>query len=389
MKFLSRADKSFLGRWWWTVDRPMLAALFVLIVFGLVLVTAASPSVAAHLGLVDFHFLIKHVIWLVPSIGGIVVVSMLERRWVWRLASLMFVGSLIAMALVLVTGMEIKGAQRWLHLLGFSVQPSEFAKPAFAIVAAWLMAMQKERAKFPGNLVTAILYFITITLLLLQPDLGMTVIITCIWAAQILLAGFPFRLLLAFAGAGLGGLVAAYFSLHHVQSRIDRFFDPESGDTFQVEKSLEAFQHGGFWGAGPGQGSVKLSLPDAHADFIFSVAGEELGLIFVLVLMGVYGFILLRGYNRLMDSRDMFSVLAVGGLLTMFGLQTVVHMGSALGVLPAKGMTLPFVSYGGSSMVALSFAMGAVLALTRRQRRPGISKAGLSKWDKLKPLRRE
>jgi cell division protein FtsW len=378
MKLFSRTDQSFLGRWWWTVDRGLLAAFLILAAFGVVLITTASPSVAEHLGLGQYHFLIRHLVMLVPALGIMLGVSMLDQRQIWRIATVIFVVGILSMIIVLVTGMEIKGAQRWVHVFGFSLQPSEFIKPAFLIMAAWLMARQKQKENTPGNMIAAGLYFLVITLLLLQPDLGMTFIITCSWAAQIFLAGFPFRWMIAFGLTGIGGLVLAYFGFDHVRSRFDRFFDPESGDTFQVQKSIEAFKNGGIFGTGPGQGSVKMHLPDAHADFIFSVAGEEMGLIFVLIIILVFGYILLRGYNRLMDADDIFVMLAVGGLLTMFGLQAMVHMGSALNVLPAKGMTLPFISYGGSSLLSLGFSMGTVLSLTRRQVRPGVSRGGLS-----------
>ncbi|MGB0719312.1 MAG: putative lipid II flippase FtsW [Bdellovibrionales bacterium] len=378
MTLFSRTDTSILGQWWWTVDRTLLLAFLVLAVFGVLMVTTASPPVAEHLGLGYYHFLKRHIIMLIPALCMLLGVSLFSPRQIWRMASLLFIFCVIAMILVLVTGMEIKGAQRWLHIAGFSLQPSELMKPAFAVVAAWLMARQKEEQHFPGNTIAAALYFITICLLLLQPDLGMTVITTSIWAAQIFLAGFPFRLLILLGLGGVGGLFAAYFSFHHVQSRIDRFLNPESGDNFQVDKSIEAFQNGGLFGTGPGQGEVKLGLPDAHADFIFSVAGEELGLIFILFLIALYGFILIRGFNRLGETQDMFAVLAAGGLLTMFGLQAMVHMGSAMHVLPAKGMTLPFISYGGSSLLSMGLSMGIVLALTRHTRKTGISRGGLS-----------
>ena len=378
MSLFARTDKSALGQWWWTVDRGMLAAFLVLAIFGIVLVATASPPVAERIGLGYYHFLIRHVIILVPSLIMLIGISFLNHRQIRRLATLAFAGSVAALVLVLATGMEIKGAQRWIHIFGFSLQPSEFIKPAFAILAAWLMALQKEKPGFPGNSITAGLYILTITLLLLQPDLGMTVIVTAIWAAQIFLAGFPFRLLAVLVVLGIGGIIAAYFSFDHVQSRIDRYLNPESGDTFQIDKSIQAFQNGGVFGTGPGQGTVKMGLPDAHADFIFSVAAEEMGLIFVFILLGVYGFILLRGYNRLMGSQNMFVILSVGGLLTMFGLQALVHMGSSLHLLPTKGMTLPFISYGGSSLLSMGFSMGMVLALTRLKSRTGISKVGLS-----------
>lgn len=378
MSLFSRTDRSFLGEWWWTVDRGLLGAFMILIVFGIALVTTASAPVAEHLGLWHYHFLMRHLVFLVPSLILLFGVSMLDSRRIWRLASLGFAGALLAMILVLFIGVEIKGAQRWIHMFGFSLQPSEFIKPLFLIVSAWLMSLQKTKENVHGNAIAAGIYGLVIGLLLLQPDLGMTVIVTMSWASQIFLAGMPFRYMLGFAALAILGLALAYFSFSHVQSRIDRFLDPESGDNFQVEKSIEAFQSGGLLGKGPGQGDVKLYLPDAHADFIFSVVGEELGLIFVLIVMGIFGFILLRGFNRLMGEDDMFVVLSVGGLLTMFGLQALVHMGSSLNLLPAKGMTLPFISYGGSSLIAIGFAMGVVLALTKGRKRKGVSKGGLS-----------
>ncbi|MEM7651191.1 MAG: putative peptidoglycan glycosyltransferase FtsW [Pseudomonadota bacterium] len=378
MSLFARTDRSLLGQWWWTVDRGMLAVFLALAVLGVALVATASPPVAERIGLDYYHFLKRHIIILVPTLGMLFGLSFFDHKYIRRLAVLAFTGSVGAMIAVLMTGMEIKGAQRWIHILGFSLQPSEFIKPAFALLAAWMMALQKEKEGFHGNVIAAVLYLITVTLLLLQPDLGMTVIVTAIWAAQIFLAGFPFRLLAVLVVMGMVGITAAYFSFDHVQSRIDRYLHPESGDTYQVDKSLEAFQTGGVLGTGPGQGFVKMDLPDAHADFIFAVAAEEMGLVLVFVILALYSFVLLRGYNRLMDSKDMFVVLAVGGLLTMFGLQALVHMGSSLHLLPAKGMTLPFISYGGSSLLSMGFSMGVVLALTRLKSRTGISKGGLS-----------
>ena len=378
MSRFSRTDRSFLGRWWWTVDRGLLAAFLALAVLGVILVASASPAVAERIGLEPYHFLKRHLVMLLPALLLMLGVSMLEPRQLWRLASLLFVASLCAMVAVLFTGMEIKGAQRWLHVAGLSIQPSEFAKPAFAICAAWFMALQKKRENFPGNRVAAGLYLAYISLLLLQPDLGMTVIVTSLWAAQIFLAGFPFRLLIIFVAVAAIGVGTAYLAFDHVHSRINRFLDPESGDNYQVERSLEAFQNGGMFGTGPGQGTVKLTIPDAHADFIFAVGAEELGFIFTAVLMALYGFIVVRGFRRGMQSDDIFPVLAVGGLLTMLGLQATVHMGSALNVLPAKGMTLPFISYGGSSILSVGFTAGAILCLTRWQGRASIARGGLS-----------
>ena len=367
----------------------MMAALFVLMAIGLVLVTTASPPVAAHLGLNDFYFLTRHAIILVPSIVIMVGVSMLPRRQIWRLSSLIYLGGIAAMVLVLFIGVEIKGAQRWLHLPGFSLQPSEFIKPAFAVVSAWFMARQKQsmgtqNPNKTGYKVAIGLFAVALFLLLAQPDLGMSVILTSIFMTQIFLVGFPFRWVFGLAGLAAVGLLLAYFSFPHVQSRIDRFLDPSSGDNYQVEKSLEAFKNGGLIGTGPGQGEIKLLLPDAHADFIFSVAAEEMGLFAVLIIIGILFFVLYRGFVRLMETQDMFSLLAVGGILAMFGLQAFVHMGSSLHLLPAKGMTLPFMSYGGSSLLAICLSMGIVLSLTRKEVRASISKGGLSSFSRKK-----
>ncbi|MCB1782437.1 MAG: cell division protein FtsW [Alphaproteobacteria bacterium] len=395
----SRTDRSFLGSWWWTVDRALLGSILALALCGVILVATASPPVAQRIGLTDYYFLKRHIMLLSVSLSIMLGVSMLSPRQVWRLASVILLGGAVAMLMVLFFGEEVKGARRWISLLGFSLQPSEFIKPAFAIVAAWLISLQKSSGtrsgviagkkhksrwdalrsadKFPGYHYTIFMYFILITLLLLQPDLGMTVVLTSVFAAQIVIAGLRLRFLAVLGGVGAGGLTLAYLGFHHVRSRIDRFLYPDSGDNYQVERSLDAFRHGGFWGTGPGQGSEKLILPDAHADFIFSVGGEEFGMIFIWILIGIFLFTLLRGLGRLRENGDMFAVLAVGGLLTMLGLQALVHMGSAVNLLPAKGMTLPFISYGGSSILAMGLGMGMVLALTRRQSRVSVSRSGI------------
>lgn len=378
MTYFSRTDKSILGRWWWTIDRALLALIMVIMVFGVVLVATASPPVAMRIGLDQYHFMIRHLIVLVPSFVIMLGLSLLEVRQIWRISALMLLGSFFALVYVLGFGMEIKGAQRWIHLPGFSLQPSEFAKPAFIVVAAWFIARQKEKPDFPGTKIAAGLYGVLVSLLILQPDMGMTFVVSCCFMVVIFLAGLPLRIICALCVLALAAVILAYFSFSHVQSRVDRFLNPDSGDTYQIEKSLEAFRSGGIFGTGPGQGEVKLTIPDAHADFIFSVAGEELGLFFVAILIGLYGYILVRGFNRIMDSNNIFVVLATGGLLTMFGLQAFIHMGSALHLLPTKGMTLPFISYGGSSLLSMSVAMGMVLALTRRQGQSSIAQSGLS-----------
>lgn len=372
----SRTDRSVLGRWWWTVDRPLLAALLVLSVCGIVLITAASPPVAARIHLGEYHFIVRHFIFLAPALVLMFVTSLLSPRMVWRMAGIALALGLCGLFVVPFVGDEVKGAHRWFHVFGFSLQPSEFVKPAFAVTGAWLIARRKDQPAFPGLAVTTGLFALIAALLLLQPDLGMTCVTGAIYIALIFFAGVPLRIVCGVVGAGFAGVGLCYLAFDHVRSRFDRFFNADAGDSYQIEKALDAFRNGGLLGTGPGQGTVKLSLPDGHADFIFAVGGEEMGFIFSAFLILLFGFIILRGFSRIVESNEIFVVLAVGALLTMFGTQALIHMGSSVHLLPAKGMTLPFVSYGGSSLLAVAWGMGMVLALTRREARSSIARGG-------------
>lgn len=369
MVALSRTDTSILGRWWWTVDRWSLLFLAALAGFGLVLAFAASPPVAERLGYQPFHFIIRQALFFFPALAIMVLVSMLTPRQVRRLGVSVFLASLVLLLLTLYVGAEINGAQRWIAIGGFSLQVSEFAKPAFAVTAAWMLAAGRTEAGFPGSAICVALYLILAGLLLAQPDLGQTAIVTAVWLAVWFLAGLPMVGIAVLGCAGIAGLVVAYFVFPHVASRFDRFFNAEAGDTYQVDRAIEAFMNGGLFGTGPGAGTVKAHLPDAHADFVFAVVGEEFGLIACLLLIAVFLFIVLRGFVRALQDTDFFVMLAASGLLIQFALQALVNMASAVHLIPPKGMTLPFVSYGGSSMLAIAFGMGMMLALTRR--RPG------------------
>lgn len=362
-----RTDKSVLGNWWWTIDRWVLGGLLALVGFGLILMPAASPSVAERIGLPPFYFVHRHLIMLLPALALMLAVSTLGRKSLWRLATLMLAGAIVAMLLVLAIGPEIKGATRWINLFGFSLQPSEFAKPAFAVTSAWLISRALAEPGFPGIQLSTGLFGCIVGLLLLQPDLGQTVVTCAIWGVQIFLSGLSMWWIFILGGLGILGLICAYMFFPHVTSRIDRFLDPGAGDNYQVQKSLDAFSNGGLFGTGPGHGQVKMNLPDAHADFIFAVAGEELGLAATLLLVCIFAFVLARSIMRVIQSDDTFVVLAVGGLITQFALQSLVHMGSSLQLLPAKGMTLPFISYGGSSLLSLGLGMGMLLSLTRKR----------------------
>ena len=364
---LARTDTSLLGRWWWTVDRWLITCLLLIIAMGAILVLAASPSVAERIGLDAYHFVRRQFIILPLALTVMFAVSLLSPLQVRRLAAIGFLGCVVLLALTPLVGAEIKGARRWVSLAGMSLQISEFVKPCLAVISAWMFAEWRRRPEFPGHAVAIALYTAVVGLLLLQPDFGQSVLITLVFIGQFFLAGLPVAWLVATGALGLAGLVGAYFLFPHVTSRVNRFLDPTSGDTYQVDRSLEAFINGGFLGTGPGEGEIKQLLPDAHADFIFSVAGEEFGAITCLLIIVLFGFVVLRGFSRLFADGSLFVLLAGAGLLMQFGLQALVHMASALQLAPAKGMTLPFISYGGSSLIALALAMGMALALTRRR----------------------
>lgn len=367
MTTFSRTDTSVLGRWWWTVDRLTVAAVAVLICIGVVLAFAASPAAGSRIGLDGFYLVRHHLAMLPPAIAVIVAVSLLSPRNLRRVAVLAFLVFLALTALTPYLGQEIKGATRWLSIGGVSLQPSEFLKPSFAVVAAWMFAAQNAERRIPGNAISIVLFGLTLALLLRQPDLGMAGVVTATWFAQFFLAGLSMLWVAALAMLGIAGLVGAYFAFPHVSERIDGFMDPKSADSYQIDRSLEAFINGGLTGRGPGEGTVKGLLPDAHADFIFAVAGEEFGLVLCLAIVAVFVFILMRGIARLLNEDSQFVQLAATGLLVGFGLQAIVNMASSLHLMPTKGMTLPFISYGGSSLVAISFGMGMLLALTRKR----------------------
>ncbi len=368
MKTTARTDKSILSNWWWSIDRLTLAALAVLVICGIVLVTAASPAVAEHYGLSPFYFVHRQILFLIPTLAIMFGVSLMEQKTLWRTASVALAVTLVLMVAAILFGPQVKGATRWISFPGGSIQPSEFSKPCFAIISAWLIARARQKQGFPGHQLAIAAYLIILCLLLMEPDLGMSFVLSCIWGAQMFLSGLPMLFIAGLVGLGALGLFGAYMFFPHVTSRVDRFLDPAAGDNYQVQKSLDAFSNGGLFGTGPGHGLVKLTLPDAHEDFIFAVAGEEFGMIAAVLLILLYCFIIIRSVTRIYRNEDLFVILATTGLLVQFGLQSLVHMGSSLQLLPAKGMTLPLISYGGSSLLSFGLAMGALLSLTRKRK---------------------
>lgn len=374
MKFkdsFTRRDTSILGRWWWTVDRWTLSALYTIMILGVVLSFAASPPVADRLGLGGFYFVKRHVLMIIPAMMIMLGVSLMTPRTIRRLAMFLYVAGLGLLVMTLLGGTEVKGARRWINLGSFTLQASEFVKPVFAILSAWMLSEKLKTPGFPG--VTLSFLFLTVFagLLLLQPDFGMTIVAVITWGGQLFIAGIPLFWIGLVGALAIMGALAAYAVLPHVARRVDQFLDPASGnphhDLYQVTQSLDAFKNGGIFGRGPGEGIVKKHIPDAHADFVFSVAGEEFGIFLCLLIVGLFAFIVVRSLFRVMNDQSLFVVLATSGILLQFGLQALINMASTLHLIPTKGMTIPFISYGGSSMMALGMAMGMVLALTRKR----------------------
>jgi len=371
----SRAERTPFADWWWTVDRLLLAALIALMLAGIVLSLAASPPVAARIGVDPFHFVNRHVLYLIPALIVLIGTSFLTPRQIRRLALIVFGISLILVMATMVVGAEVKGARRWIVLMGVNIQPSEFLKPAFVILIAWLFGESASRPEMPANSIALALLAMVVTGLVLQPDFGQTMLIALVWGALFFLAGMRVIWVFGLAGAGIAGLFVAYLTIHHVEARIKKFLDPASGDTFQIQMSVESFLRGGWLGQGPGEGTIKRSLPDSHADFVFAVAAEEFGVVLCLALVALFAFIVLRALRRSMTAHDAFSRFAVAGLAILFGAQSAINMAVNLHLIPAKGMTLPFVSYGGSSMISIAYGMGMILALTRERPRAALMMA--------------
>lgn len=373
---LSRTDRSLLGQWWWTVDRLTLGAISFLMFLGLLMSFAASPAVANTLNLNSFYFVIRHTAYLIPSVFCLISISLMNPRQIRRFALFLLIFSLAMVLLTLFAGSEIKGARRWISLAGFSLQPTEFLKPAFVVMSAWMLSEKRIYPEFPGALIGFFVYGVALSLVLMQPDLGMAVLISLIWFSQLFIAGLSMVWVFIAGILGTVGLGLAYLFLPHVTRRIDQFLGGDGGDKFgdkyQITQSLDAFMNGGFLGQGPGEGMVKRYIPDAHADFVFAVAAEEFGAIFCLILIVVFLFIVVRSLTRALHQDNLFAILGVAGLVIQLGMQALINMSSTLNLIPTKGMTLPFLSYGGSSMIALATSMGMVLALTRRRYDGGV-----------------
>jgi cell division protein FtsW len=362
---LSRADRSILADWSFTIDRGLLTALLTLIAIGVVLSFAASPAVAIKKGLPTYYFVERHVTF--AAIGAVLMfaISLFSPAGVRRLAAVLLVVSMAGMLVVLFKGAELNGAQRWLTFGGYSLQPSEFAKPAFVVIIAWLYGEAAGRSDMPALPLALLLWGLLVALLVAQPDVGQTVLISVTAGLLYLLAGLPPIGAAILVLIGSGGFWLAYMNFAHVQSRLEKFFSAAPFENYQVGRAMQSFSEGGFFGRGPGEGTIKSVLPDAHTDYIFAVIGEEYGVIACIALLSIFAYIVIRAMQRATDEPTTADRLAVQGLSLLLGLQALINMGVNIGLLPPKGMTLPFISAGGSSMLALAITAGMLLALTR------------------------
>jgi len=362
-----RSDRSLLSDWWFTIDHQMFSSVMIIMAGGLVLSLAASPPIALKLGLEPYYFVKRHALFLLPSLLILIASSLLDPRQMRRLSLILVAGGMVLMLATLAYGPEIKGATRWLKLGPFSLQPSEILKPGFVVLSAWLFSESQTRSDVPCLALATGLYVAFATLLIMQPDFGQMLLVTVVWGGLFFLAGVHLFWVTALAGLAIVGMVVAYFSVSHVAMRVDSFLNPASGDTYQIDNAHKSFVQGGWFGRGPGEGQVKQVLPDSHTDFIFAVAAEEYGLIACLVLVAVFAFIVLRGMRHTLMESEAFIRHAVAGLMMLFGLQTLINVSVNLGLLPAKGMTLPFISYGGSSLISMALTLGLALGLMRRR----------------------
>jgi cell division protein FtsW len=362
----ARSSDPILPRWWQTIDKWSMSAILVLFGIGMLLGLAASPPLAAKNGFAPFHYVQRQALFGSMALIAMFLTSMMSPSLVRRLGVLGFLVAFGAVVMLPAMGTDFgKGAVRW-YSLGFaSVQPSEFLKPGFVVLSAWLMAASHDINGPPGKFYSFVVAVVIVGFLAAQPDFGQAALILFGWGVMYFVAGAPFVLLMGIAGIVVFSGTVAYNNSEHFARRIDGFLSLELDPTTQMGYATNAIQQGGFFGVGVGEGQVKWSLPDAHTDFIIAVAAEEYGLVLVMVIIALYAFITVRALLRLLRERDIFIRLAGTGLACMFGIQAIINMGVAVRLLPAKGMTLPFVSYGGSSLIAAGIAVGMLLSFTR------------------------
>ena len=375
----TRTDRSATAMWWWTLDRVTLALVLVLLLLGFFFSFSSSPVAAPHAGSYDpFYYTKRHFFFALLTAGMMIAISMLSIKGVKRVSLVIYGISLGIMALLPIIGHAAKGGRRWLELGPIALQPSEFLKPALIVLISWMFSEGQKGKGVPGVTIAFCLYLMAIGLLLIQPDVGQSILITVAFGACFFISGVPFRWIMGMLATASAGLVGLFFIQPHFRNRILGFVT-EDGDKYQVNSAKAAIANGGFWGKGLNEGVMKRHIPDLHTDFIYSVVAEEYGLWLTLILIGIFAFIVIRGLAKSMAMQDPFRQIATSGLYIMLGTQVLINVSVNLGLIPPKGMTLPFISYGGSSMLALGLCLGLILALTRK-RREEVPEDDPTKW---------
>ena len=360
---ISRSDNSTIALWWWTIDRFLLTLFSILIIVGIFLVMASSQHLAQSFNIFSHYFTLRHILFVIISLPIIFLFSLLNEKQTKAISIIGLIITIFLLLIILINGSEIKGAKRWIYFSGFSFQPSELCKPFYVIVNAWFLTLWIEGKNFPGWAWSIVSLILISSLLLIQPDVGMTIVIILTWCFQLFITGIPLIIIICLTLAVPLFVILTYHNFDHVKIRIDGFLE---GTTYQVTKSLQSFEFGGFWGTGPGEGFYKKFLPDAHSDFVFAVAAEEYGILICLIIILIYSLVVYRAFSLSFINKNLFFIIAVSGLAFQFGIQTLIHMASNTNLIPTKGMTLPFLSYGGSSMISSAITVGILLSLTRK-----------------------
>jgi cell division protein FtsW len=365
-RFFNRNSLNSISKWWLDIDKVNFLLIIGIIIFGLIITATASPAIAQKIDVNKFFFVKKQLTFAILAFFILIFISFFQHEYIKILALFGIFSAILMLIAVLFVGFEIKGARRWLSFSGFVVQPSEFAKTFFVIANAYVLQKFHENNFALRYGISAALFFVVAGLLILQPDFGMTMTLAILWASQLFIYGLPMILVVICAVFAIIGAIAAYLFLPHVEDRINRFLDLDSKN-YQVERSLDAFVNGGFLGTGQGNGVVKQYIPDAHTDFVFAVIGEEFGILTCALLLLVFAYFITRIVKRALDEENMFVYLSLFGLMMQFTMQVIINIGVSLRLFPTKGMTLPFISYGGSSMISMAICFGLILAFTKKK----------------------
>ena len=377
----TRTDRSPTAIWWWTLDRVTLTLALILLVLGFFFSFSSSPVAAPHTDAYDpFYYTKRHFVFALLTACGMITISMLSLKGIKRVSLVVYGVALSIMATLPIIGHAAKGGRRWLELGPIALQPSEFLKPALIILIAWMFSEGQKGKGVPGVTIAFVLYGMAIALLLIQPDGGQSILITIAFGACFFISGVPFRWIIGMLGTAGAGLIGLFFIQPHFRNRIMGFIQPDQDSAYQVNSAKAAIANGGLWGKGLNEGVMKKHIPDLHTDFIYSVVGEEYGLWLTLIIIAIFGFIVIRGLLKAMQMQDPFRQIATCGLYIMLGMQVLINVSVNLGLIPPKGMTLPFISYGGSSMLAMGLCFGLILALTRKRPDEFQGSDDPSKW---------